>query len=90
MLMLKNYFKIALRSLAKQKIYTSINVLGLSIGIASCFLITHYVMDEFSYDTFHAKAGEIYKLALERKYPNHSTYYAIIPHSYADILRSSL
>jgi putative ABC transport system permease protein len=84
--MLKNYFKIALRSLAKQKIYTSINVLGLSIGVASCFLITLYVTDEFSYDTFHTKADQIHKVVLERKYPNHSTNYAVIPHSYADVL----
>lgn len=84
--MLKNYFKIALRSLTKQKIYTFINVLGLSIGIASCFMIFMYVTDEFSYDKFHTKADQIYKVALERKYPNHSTYYAVIPHSYADVL----
>jgi putative ABC transport system permease protein len=84
--MLKNYLKIALRSLAKQKIYSFINVLGLSIGIASCFLITLYVTDEFSFDKFHEKADQIYKVVLERKYPNHSTNYAVIPHSYADVL----
>jgi putative ABC transport system permease protein len=84
--MLKNYLKIALRSLGKQKIYTVINVLGLSIGIASCFLIALFVADEFSYDTFHAKANQIFKVSLERKYPNHSTNYAVIPHSYGDVL----
>lgn len=84
--MLKNYLKIALRSLGKQKIYTVINVLGLSIGIASCFLIALFVTDEFSYDRFHANADQIYKIVLERKYPNHSTNYAVIPHSYAEVL----
>ncbi|MEJ1241156.1 ABC transporter permease [Chryseolinea sp. T2] len=84
--MIKNYLKIALRSLLKQRAYTIINVLGLSVGIASCLLITLFVLDEFSFDRFHAKADRIYKVWLERKYPNHITNYAIIPHSYADAI----
>jgi putative ABC transport system permease protein len=84
--MIKNYFKVALRNLIKQKVYTSINVLGLSVGIASCLLIIMFVVDEFSYDRFHKNAGQIYKVVLERKYPNHSTNYAVIPHSYADVM----
>jgi len=84
--MIKNYLKVAFRSLIKQKIYTIINVLGLSVGIASCLLITMFVVDEFSYDKFHEKADRIYKVVLERKYPNHATNYAVIPHSYADVM----
>ena len=86
--MIKNYCKVAIRSLVKQRVYTIINVLGLSVGIASCLLITTFVIDEFSYDRFHEKADQIYKVALERKYPNHSTNYAFIPHSYADVMLS--
>lgn len=84
--MLKNYLKIALRSLVKQKVYSLINILGLTVGIASCLLIVLFVSNEFSYDNFHPNADRIYKVALERKYPNHSTYYAIIPHSYAEVM----
>src|SRR5687768_5973505 len=84
--MLKNYLTIAFRSLIKQKIYTIINILGLSTGIASCLLIVMFVSDEFSYDRFHDKADQIHKVVLERKYPNHSTNYAIIPHSYAEVM----
>jgi putative ABC transport system permease protein len=84
--MLKNYLRIAIRSLIKQKVYTIINVLGLSTGIASCILIVMFVSNEFSYDSFHAHADNIHKVVLERKYPNHSTNYAIIPHSYADVM----
>jgi putative ABC transport system permease protein len=84
--MLKNYFKVAFRSLIKQRVYSFINIFGLSVGIAGCLLITLFVINEFSYDTFHTNADRIYKIALERKYPNHSTYYAIIPHSYADVI----
>jgi putative ABC transport system permease protein len=85
--MLRNYFKIALRNLIKQKVYTTINILGLSIGIASCLLITLFVIHEFSYDKFHNNSQNIYKVALERKYPNHITNYAVIPHSFADVMR---
>jgi putative ABC transport system permease protein len=84
--MLKNYLKIALRSLVKQKVYSLINILGLTVGIASCLLIVLFVNNEFSYDDFHPNADRIYKVALERKYPNHSTFYAIIPHSYAEVM----
>lgn len=84
--MFRNYLKTAVRSLLKQRIYSVINVLGLSTGIASCLLIVMFVRDEFSYDKFHDRADRIFKVALERKYPNHSTNYAIIPHSFADVM----
>jgi len=84
--MLKNYLKIAFRNLIKQKIYTAINVLGLSVGIASCLLIVMFVSREFSYDKFHKNADRIYKMALERKYPNHTTNYSVVPHSFADVI----
>jgi putative ABC transport system permease protein len=84
--MLKNYFKIAIRSLVKQKVYSFINILGLTVGIASCLLIVLFVTNEFSYDNFHPNAERIYRVTLERKYPNHSTFYAIIPHSYAEVI----
>jgi len=84
--MLKNYFKVAIRNLIKQRVYSIINILGLAVGISGCLLIVFFVVDEFSYDRFHTNADRIYKVALERKYPQHSTYYAIIPHSYADAM----
>lgn len=83
--MLLNNIKIALRSLLKQKVYTLINVLGLAVGIASCLVIVLFVRNEFSYDSFFKDSDRIYKMVLERKYPNHSTYYAIIPHSFPEV-----
>ena len=88
--MLKNYLKVAFRSLIKQRIYSIINIFGLSIGIASALLITLYVQYEFSYDKYLTNTDTIYKLALERKYPNHSTYYAIVPHSYSEVIASDI
>lgn len=85
--MFKNNLKIALRSLLKQKIYTLINILGLSVGIASCILIVLFVRNEFSYDGFFENKQDIYRMVLERKYPNHSTFYAVVPHSFEGIIK---
>lgn len=84
--MFKNYFRIAFRSLLKQKAYSFINITGLAVGIASCLLIVLFIVDEFSYDKFHANSDRLYKFVLERKYPNHSTNYAVVPHSFGDVM----
>lgn len=84
--MLQNYIKIGFRSLLKNKVYSLINVLGLAVGIASCLLILIHVEDELSFDKFHEKTDRIYKVALERIYPDHVTYYAFVPHSYAGVM----
>ena len=60
--MLQNYFKIALRSLFKNPVYSFINIAGLSIGIASSVLIFLWVADEYAYDHFHKNYDSIYKL----------------------------
>ena len=60
--MLKNYLKITLRTLWKDKGFSFINVAGLAIGISTCILISLYVLDELSYDTFHKNARNIYRL----------------------------
>jgi putative ABC transport system permease protein len=57
--MLRNYFKIALRHLQKNKLYTAVNIFGLSIGIASCLLIGIYIWQELSFDRFHKNADRI-------------------------------
>ena len=81
--MLENYLKIAFRSLVKQKIYTFINVVGLAVSITACLLIALYVKNELSYDMFFPEGDRVYKMTLERKYPNHKTFYAVVPHSFA-------
>lgn len=85
--MFKNNFKIALRSLNRQKIYTIINVLGLAVGIASCLVIVLFVRHEFSYDKSFLYGDRIYRMVLERKYPNHSTFYSVAPHSFAGVAK---
>lgn len=60
--MIRNYIKIALRNLQRQKGFSIINILGLSIGLACAIIIMLYVQNELSYDTFHAKADKIYRI----------------------------
>src|ERR1700755_1066358 len=61
--MLISYFKIAWRNIKRNKLFSAINILGLSIGIALCFIIMLYVQDELSYDRFNEKADRIYRIA---------------------------
>jgi len=60
--MLKNYFKIAWRNLRRNKLRTSIHILGLSIGIAICFLIFNVVTHSYSFDQFHPDKERIYRI----------------------------
>src|SRR5215210_803529 len=60
--MLKNYFKIAWRNMKKNKVFSFINILGLSVGLSCCLLIAIYLYHEFSYDTYHKNIDELYQL----------------------------
>ncbi len=70
--MLQSYLKIALRNIRKYKAYSLINVLGLAIGIACCFLIVLFVQDELKYDQHHLDGDRIYRVAIDWKRPNGS------------------
>ena len=58
--MLRNYFRIARRNLLRSKIYSAINIAGLSMGLACVMLIILFVKDEMSYDHFHKDINRIY------------------------------
>ena len=60
--MFKNYVKIAIRNLFRNKLYSFLNIAGLAIGIACCVLILLYVQDELSFDRFHEKADRIFRV----------------------------
>ncbi len=79
--MFRNYLLIALRNIRHNKLFSFINISGLSIGLACCFIILLYVRDEFSYDRFHRDADKKYRIALNRIYPDTEVKYAVIPHS---------
>jgi putative ABC transport system permease protein len=60
--MLKNYLLLALKNCRKQKTFSLINVLGLTVGIVCCLMIFVFIMNEFSYDNFHKNGDHIYRV----------------------------
>ena len=63
--MLLSYLKSAYRNLKKTKVYSLINILGLTLGMTICLLLLFYVNYEKSYDTFHKNADRIYRVTWE-------------------------
>ena len=60
--MLKNLIKTAFRNIVRDRVYSLINVLGLTIGITSCIFLMLYVMDELSFDKYHKNGNNIYRV----------------------------
>ncbi|MFC2157991.1 ABC transporter permease [Acidobacteriota bacterium] len=81
MTMLRNYFKLALRHITRKKLYSFINIMGLTVGLACFILIGLWVKDELSFDRFHEKKDQIFRLM--RKMPDGnsdwSVTYALAP-----------
>src|SRR5512145_2664207 len=61
-LMLKNYLKIAIRTLLRHKAYSLINIAGLAVGMACCMVLLLFIQHEFSYDRHHQHAEQIYRM----------------------------
>ena len=85
--MLQNYFKVMLRNLLKNKTFTLINLLGLATGMAVCLLILLYIQNELGYDDFHERGDDIFRVALERKYPGRSAMMGTIPQSIGQAIK---
>lgn len=67
--MLKNYLKIAWRNLMKNKVFSFINIFGLTIGLTSFLLIALYIFDELTFDSFHKNADNIYRIIENKTSP---------------------
>src|SRR6476620_613711 len=63
--MLGNYIKTAVRHLQKNKLYTAINIFGLTVGLTACLLIGVYIQHELSYDKFNVNANRIVRTTME-------------------------
>ncbi len=86
--MIKNYLKTAFRSLLKNKGFTAINVLGLTLGIATCLLIVFYVLDELSYDKYNLKADRIFRVNNDVKFAGMEKIFATAPEPTAAALKA--
>ncbi len=65
--MWKNFIRVTIRSISKNKAFNAINIAGLAIGLASAIFIILYIISETSYDRFHERSADIYRLYLEGK-----------------------
>ena len=60
-----SYLKTAIRNLARHRIYSAINIIGIAIGLAFCILTYLFVQNEWTYDTFHENADRIYRVYIK-------------------------
>jgi len=65
--MWRNFFRVTLRSLSRNRTFNAINISGLAIGLASAIFIILYIISETSYDRFHERSADIYRLYLDGK-----------------------
>ena len=77
--MFKNYLKVALRNLWKNKAFSAINIIGLATGLAVCLLIVLYVVDELSYDKYNKNADRIYRLDADIYFNDTQAIFAVAP-----------
>ena len=71
--MFRNFIKLTVRQLIRQKGFTFINILGLTVGLSSCILIGLFIADELSYDNFQANGNRIVRLVMEYGAPGRSS-----------------
>lgn len=72
--MLKNYIKVALRNLLKNKVFSFINIFGLAMGLSICMLITLIIADQRSFDHFHPDKDRLYRVVSDRTSRSSSTF----------------
>ena len=89
--MFRNYFTIAVRSLLKNKAHAFINIFGLTLGITCCLLIGLFVYDEWTFDTFHSKAGRIYRAYVKEDWGENQQFFnTITPFPLGPALKNNL
>jgi putative ABC transport system permease protein len=86
--MLKNHFTIALRSLIKSKVFSFINIIGLSIGITCALIIILFIRYEMNFDHNHKKADLIYKVVQETKFAEETQYWNTTAYPLAEAIRN--
>lgn len=86
--MLKNYFKTALRNLMLHRSYAAINIFGLALGLAACWLIVLFVADELSYDRYNKQADRIVRLVQHARWNNNDLHEAVTSAPFAPALKT--
>jgi putative ABC transport system permease protein len=87
-IMIKNYFKIAFRGFWKHKLFTLINIIGLSIGI-SAFLVIYIILHyDFTFDKFHKDSDRIYRVVMNISFQGHKNYSSGVPGPLPEAIKS--
>jgi putative ABC transport system permease protein len=79
----------AYRNLKRHKIYAAINIFGLSVSLAACWLIVLYVKDEWSYDRFHENAGRIVRVVQHQEWEGGNMHIALTSPPFAKVLKDA-
>ncbi|MCD6329896.1 MAG: ABC transporter permease [Candidatus Cloacimonetes bacterium] len=85
--MIKNYFKIAIRNLAREKVFSAINIIGLAIGLACGILLSLWIFDEISFDKFHENGENIYRVLENQSYSSQNMKVAVTPAPMAESIK---
>ena len=85
--MFTNYVKVAFRNILKHPLHSTINILGLAIGMTCTIMIMLWVQDELSYDKFHENADTLYRVVEDQTYSNQRMQVAVTPHPLAAALK---
>ena len=87
--MFKNYLKIALRNLMRNKVFSAINIIGLAIGLTCGILLSLWIFDEISYDKFHENSENIYRILENQSYSLQNMQVAVTPVPLAESIKES-
>ena len=87
--MLKNYFTIGFRQMARHKMYSTINIGGFALGIAACLLLAIYIHGELSYDKFYANQDRIFRVVAQNEYAGHVGRGLYFAHPFGDVIKES-
>ncbi len=88
--MLKNYLKIVIRNIRRHAGYSFINIAGLALGMACCLMIALWVADELSFDRFHEKAADLYRVEENQSYSGRVYHVTVTPHPLAPALKTEI
>lgn len=86
--MLKNYLKIAVRNILKNKVYSFINIGGLAVGLSVCLLIFLNVQNDLSFDKFNKNYNRIYRVVQQAKQNNRDVVWSITPSGYSNAFQN--
>ncbi|HLY68451.1 MAG TPA: ABC transporter permease, partial [Puia sp.] len=88
--MKRNYLIVSLRYLRRNKEYSIVNILGLSVGVTCCLLIAMFIRSELNYDAFHSKSDNLYRIWQREIVENNTNLNVVTPLPTAEAVKSGI